>query len=275
MSRSSLDIDVSVVELVLTKFIRNEFYKAGFKRAVIGLSGGIDSALSCLLAASALGPSNVCAILLPSEISNPQSLEHARLVIDKLGVSSEQIDISPITKPLFQVSPEINARRRGNVMARTRMLILFDRSMAWKALVLGTSNKSELLLGYGTLFGDLASAVNPLGDLYKTQVRQLAQAMDVPSPIIEKAPTADLIPGQTDEGDLGFTYAEVDKLLQLLVDERYSLEETIAAGFEPDLVERVVERIRWSHFKRTMPIIPKLSGRTVGHDFRYLRDANQ
>lgn len=275
MRRPNLHIDVTVVELVLTKFVLDEFTKAGFSKAVIGLSGGIDSALSCYLAAAALGPSNVCAVMMPYETSSLTCLEHAELVIERLGVHSERIDITPIVTPLFELSPGINDHRRGNVMARARMMILFDRSQAQSALVVGTSNKSELLLGYGTLYGDLASAINPIGDLYKTQVRQLAQAMKIPAAIIEKAPTADLIPGQTDEGDLGFTYADVDKLLQLLVDERYSEQEVVDAGFNPDFVERVVNRIQWSHFKRTLPIIPKLSGRTVGHDFRYLRDSKR
>lgn len=158
-------------------------------------------------------------------------------------------------------------------MARARMMILFDRSATWRGLVIGTSNKTELLLGYGTIYGDLASAINPVGDLYKTQVRQLARAVGIPEIIIDKAPSADLIPGQTDEGDFGFTYAEVDRVLYLLVDERLSPEEVIAAGFEQRFVQTVVNMIRRSHFKRSLPIIPKISSRTIGHDFRYLRDS--
>lgn len=267
-----LTIDNQVVTLVLTRFIHNELTKAGFQKAVLGLSGGIDSALSCYLAAAALGPENVLAIRMPYRASSPESLEHAQLVIDDLGVQSETVDITPMVEPLFEASPDINAARKGNIMARMRMTILFDRSAAWQALVIGTSNKSEMLLGYGTIYGDLASAVNPLGDLYKTQVRQLARSIGVPQPIIEKAPSADLIPGQTDEGDLGFTYAEVDRLLYMLVDERYSTDECVEVGYPRPFVQTALEMVRKAQYKRVMPIIPKLSGRTIGHDFRYLRD---
>lgn len=273
MNHKQLSLDVSFVEQLLTKFIHDEITKVGFSRAVIGLSGGIDSALSCYLAAKALGGENLLAIRMPYKASAPESLAHAQLIIDDLGLPSETIDITPIVDPFFDTSPGIDANRRGNVMARSRMLILFDRSAAWHGLVVGTSNKSELLLGYGTIYGDLASAVNPIGDLYKTQVRQLARAIGVPGEIIDKAPTADLIPGQTDEGDFGFTYADVDRLLHLLVDERYSFDEVVAQGFEGTFVKTVAAMIRRSHYKRAMPIIPKISGRTIGHDFRYLRDS--
>lgn len=152
------------------------------------------------------------------------------------------------------------------------MTVLFDRSAAWNALVVGTSNKTELLLGYGTIFGDLASALNPIGDLYKTQVRQLARAMGVPDVIVNKAPSAELIPGQTDEGDLGFTYAQVDQLLYLLVDERYTPEEAEAEGFERPFIDSVMKMIQNGQYKRMIPVIPKISARSIGHDFRYLRD---
>lgn len=267
-----LTIDTQVVKLVLTRFIHNELTKAGFQHAVLGLSGGIDSALSCYLTAAALGPENVLAIRMPYETSSPESLEHAQLVIDDLGVQSETIDITPMVEPLFEASQDINPGRKGNIMARMRMTILFDRSAAFQALVIGTSNKSEMLLGYGTIYGDLASAVNPLGDLYKTQVRQLARAIGVPQSIIEKPPTADLIPGQTDESDLGFSYAEVDRLLYMLVDERHSTNECVEAGYPRPFVQTALEMVRKAQYKRVMPIIPKLSGRTIGHDFRYLRD---
>jgi NAD+ synthase len=267
-----LTIDNQVVTLVLTRFIHNELTKAGFKKAVLGLSGGIDSALSCYLAAAALGPENVLAIRMPYKASSPESLQHAQLVIDDLGVQSETVDITPMVEPLFEASAEINAARKGNIMARMRMTILFDRSAAWQALVIGTSNKSEMLLGYGTIYGDLASAVNPLGDLYKTQVRQLSRSIGVPQPLIDKPPSADLIPGQTDESDLGFTYAEVDRLLYMLIDERYSTDECVEVGYPRPFVQTALEMVRKAQYKRVMPIIPKLSGRTIGHDFRYLRD---
>ncbi len=267
-----LTIDVQVTTTVLVQFLRNEIHKAGFRRAVLGLSGGIDSALSCYLAVQALGPENVLAVRMPYAASSPESLEHANLVITDLGIPHETIEITPMVEPLFAASPGITPLRKGNIMARTRMMTIFDRSAAWNALVVGTSNKTELLLGYGTIFGDLASAVNPIGDLYKTQVRQISRAIGVPAAIIDKAPSADLVPGQTDESDFGFTYEEADTLLQLMVDERYTREDVLAEGFAPELVRRLEQMMQRSQYKRTMPIIPKISGRTVGHDFRYLRD---
>jgi NAD+ synthase len=272
MIKSKLQIDADVTAQVLTNFLQNEIGKAGFRRAVLGLSGGVDSALSCVLAARALGPENVLALRLPYRASSPESLSHADLVIEALGIESETIDITPMVDPFFEVSPDISPNRKGNVMARARMSVIYDRSAAWRALVVGTSNKTELLLGYGTIFGDLASAVNPIGDLYKTQIRQMARALDVPDVIIQKAPSADLIPGQTDEGDFGFTYEEVDQLLALLVDERYSKEEAVDAGFARPFVDQVWRLVQQSQFKRALPIIPKISDRSVGHDFRYLRD---
>lgn len=270
--RTRLQIDTSLAIHVLTRFVYNELTKVGFKRAVLGLSGGIDSAVSCYLAARALGPENVLALRLPYVTSSPASLEHAQLIIEDLGVNSETVDITPIVEPLFDASPQMTPNRKGNCMARTRMMIVFDRSAAWNALVVGTSNKTEILLGYGTIYGDLASAVNPIGDLYKTQIRQVAEELGVPQAVVDKAPSADLIPGQTDEGDFGFLYEDVDPLLQIMVDERYLPEEAVAAGFPASFVKNVMDMVRKSHFKRTLPIIPKLSGRTVGHDFRYLRD---
>jgi len=270
--RNKLHIDTDLAIQVLTRFIHNELTKVGFRRAVLGLSGGIDSAVSCYLAARAMGPENVLALRLPYATSSASSLEDAQLIIEELGINSETLDITTIVEPLFDLSPGINANRKGNIMARTRMVTIFDRSAAWNALVVGTSNKTEILLGYGTIYGDLASAVNPIGDLYKTQLRQVAQKLGVPRSIIDKAPSADLLPGQTDEGDFGFAYEDVDPLLYLLVDERYLPEEAVATGFPATFVKRVLKMMRVNHFKRTLPVIPKLSGRTVGHDFRYLRD---
>ncbi len=270
--KDKLHIDTKVTQLVLTSFLQNEIGKAGFSRAVLGLSGGIDSALSCYLAVKALGAANVLALRLPYQASSAESLSHANLVIEALGIPSETVEITDMVEPLFAASPGISAHRKGNVMARARMVVIYDRSAAWNGLVVGTSNKTELMLGYGTIFGDLASAVNPIGDLYKTQVRQLARAMGVPEAIINKAPSADLMPGQTDEGDLGFTYEKVDQLLYLMVDERYSTQEAVEAGFTPEMVQRVWEMVRQAQYKRTLPLIPKISDRTISHDFRYLRD---
>lgn len=272
MTTIDLTINTDLVRKILTGFIRSEITRMGFERAVVGLSGGIDSALSCYLAAEALGPQNVLAVRMPYRTSSPDSLEDAQKVIDALGVQSITIPITEIVEPLFERFPEMDAVRRGNIMARARMIVLYDQSAAFRGLVVGTGNKTEILLGYTTLYGDSACAINPLGDLYKTQVRQLARAMGVPESILTKPPSADLWKGQTDEGELGFTYAEVDRLLYLLVDERYSPEECIEAGFAPEFVRQVMERIRRNQFKRMPPIIAKLSYRTVGYDFLYLRD---
>jgi NAD+ synthase len=267
-----LHIDTDVAQLVLSKFLHNEITKAGFQRAVLGLSGGLDSALACYLAVAALGADNVMAVRMPYRTSSADSMNHAGLVIEALDVHNETVDITDMVDPLAEVSPEITPNRKGNIMARSRMIVLYDRSAAWNALVVGTSNKSEMLLGYGTIYGDMASAVNPLGDLYKTQVRQLARAMGVPEPILNKKPSADLIPGQTDEGELGFTYERVDQLLYLIVDERYSPEEAVAAGFSHEFVDEVLQMVKRSQYKRSLPVIPKVSDRSIGHDFRYLRD---
>jgi len=269
---AKLRIDPELTRNVLKHFLRDEIRKVGFEKAVIGLSGGIDSAVACYLVAQAIGPQNVLALRLPYKTSSPDSLTHAQMVIDALGVQADTIDITPMVDPLFERLPDMDAKRKGNVMARQRMVVWYDRSAAIGGLVIGTSNKTELLLGYGTLFGDMAAAVNPLGDLYKTQVRTLAQHLGVPQPIIDKAPSADLWIGQTDEGELGLTYAEADRLLVLLVDERYTPVEAIEAGFNRALVERVWRMVRVNHFKRRGPIIAKLSSRTIGVDFNYLRD---
>ena len=267
-----LHIEPKVAELVLTKFLENEIGKAGFQKAVLGLSGGIDSALSCYLVAKALGPENVLALRLPHQASSAESLAHADLVIEALSIRSETVEITGMVESLVDASPNMTAHRKGNIMARARMTVIFDRSLRESALVIGTSNKTELMLGYGTIFGDLASAVNPIGDLYKTQVRQLSRALGVPDIIIDKAPSADLIPGQTDEDDFGFSYEKVDQLLYLMLDERYSSDEAVAEGFERPFVERVLKMVQRSQYKRTMPIIPKISDRSITHDFRYLRD---
>lgn len=267
-----LTINTDLARKILTGFIQSEITRAGFSRAVVGLSGGIDSAVSCYLAAEALGAENVLALRMPYKTSSADSLEHAQMVIDILGVQSLTIPITEMVEPLFERFPEMSPIRRGNVMARARMIILYDQSEAFGGLVIGTGNKTEILLGYTTLYGDSACAINPNGDLYKTQLRQLARAMDIPPVIVEKAPSADLWLGQTDEGELGFTYADVDQLLYLLVDKRFTPEDCIQAGFQESFVRDVVNRVRRSHYKRLMPPIAKLSNRTVGYDFLYLRD---
>ena len=272
MKAIDLTIHTGLARTILTGFIRSEVRRVGFERVVIGLSGGIDSALVCVLAAEALGADNVFALRLPYQSSSPDSLEHAQLIIDQFKVRSETLDITPMVDPYFAHEGGISRERKGNIMARARMIVLYDYFYAHKNLVIGTSNKTEILLGYTTLWGDMASAINPIGDLYKTQVFQLSRALNIPELIINKPPSADLWIGQTDEGELGFTYSEVDKLLLLLVDGRYRPEECVTAGFDEKFVQTVVTRIRRNQFKRMMPLIAKLSNRTVGYDFLYLRD---
>jgi len=274
-----LNINTDLARRLLVGFLHEEITRVGITRAVIGLSGGIDSALSCFLAAEALGPENVLAVRMPYRTSAPESMADAQKVIDQLqkvidqlGVQHLTVEITDMAEPLLKRFPEMSNVRRGNIMARTRMIVLYDQSSAFGGLVVGTSNKTEIMLGYSTLFGDSACALNPIGDLYKTQVRQLSRALGVPASILDKAPSADLWPGQTDEKEMGLTYEGVDRLLYLLVDQRYKPEECIEAGFDAGFVQMVVERIRRNHFKRIMPPIAKVSRRTVGYDFLYLRD---
>ncbi len=262
----------ALLQRILTAFIANEVHKVGMERVVVGLSGGVDSALSAFLATKALEPEHVLALKMPYKTSSKESLEHADLVIAATGIQSLAVDISPQIDAYFARFPEADNLRRGNKMARERMTILYDHSARWQALVLGTSNKTELLLGYGTLHGDMASAVNPLGDLYKTQVWALAEFVGVPRPIVEKQPSADLWAGQTDEAELGFSYREIDELLYLMVDQRYSREELCAEGFAAVFIDQISHRIMNSQYKRRLPVIAKVSQRTIDRDFRYARD---
>ena len=272
MINVDLTINTDVAHQILTGFIKSEVNRVGYSRAVIALSGGIDSALSYVLAVEALGKENVLAIRMPYKASSPESLEHAEMMVNQFGTQCETVEITPMVEPFFAINSEISKQRKGNIMARQRMIVLYDRSETFKGLVVGTSNKTEILLGYTTLWGDMASALNPIGDLYKTQLRQLSRALGIPSAIIDKAPSADLWMGQTDEGELGFTYEDVDKLLYLLVDQRYSVQECIEEGFDEEFVHSVMNRVRRHQFKRMLPPIAKLSNRTIGYDFLYLRD---
>ena len=267
-----LSLNCDLLRRVLTGFIVNEVRKAGFSRVVVGLSGGVDSSLSAFLGAEALGAENVWALLMPYRTSSPESQEHAELVVKQLGIQSDVIEITPMVDAYYERFPEADQVRRGNKMARERMTILFDHSAKLKALVLGTSNKTELLLGYGTLYGDMASALNPIGDLYKTQVRTLAAHLGVPAEIVAKKPSADLWVGQTDEEELGFTYEAVDRLLYYLVDRRYELPALLELGFPTDFVHTVLRRVQSSQYKRRPPLIAKISVRTIDRDFRYPRD---
>jgi NAD+ synthase len=269
-----LFVDAAPVEKILTAFLRAETGSAGFSKGVLGLSGGLDSAVVCYLAAKALGPENVTAVLMPAEgVSSADSIEHAELVVRETGVRSRVVDVGGMAGEYLRLVPDAGVLRRGNVYARCRMIVLYDLSAEVGALVLGTSNKTELLLGYGTLFGDLASAVNPIGDLYKTHVRQLAEHLGVPEPIRVKPPTADLWPGQRDEDELGASYDALDAALVRLIDDREDPARLVEDGLDPAFVRGVVERVRRNQYKRRMPIIAKLSKRTIGPDFRMPRDA--
>ena len=273
-----MQLNTDLARKMLVDFIRTEITRAGFQRGVLGLSGGIDSALVAFLAAEALGKENVLGVLMPYRTSNPSSRADAENAAAQLGIATRVIDISPMVDPYLDLEglqdlPGL-ARRRGNVMARQRMIVLYDQSEDFHALVIGTSNKTEALLGYTTQFGDNAAAIQPITDLYKCQVRQLARAMGVPQSIIDKAPSADLWQGQTDEGELGFTYDQADAILYRLVDERRRIDDVIAMGFDERIVRRIVELIRRNHFKRVMPPVAKISGRTIGVDFLYDRDWN-
>jgi NAD+ synthase len=268
----ALSIDTEVVTDILLGFIRDEVGKVGFERVVLGLSGGVDSALVAALAARALGPERVIPVIMPYRSSSPESEADARTVCAQLGLEPIVVDISAQVDAYFERFADADRGRRGNKMARERMSVLYDMSWAHRALVIGTSNKTELLLGYGTIHGDMAHALNPLGDLYKTQVFAMARALDLPQRVVEKPPSADLWEGQSDEQELGFQYAVVDMLLYHLVDERRTREELRALGFDDAFMDLVGARLRDNQYKRRLPIIAKLSTRTIDRDFRYPRD---
>jgi len=272
MKVHDLHLDYALVEDILKAFLLNEIRKFGFNSIVLGLSGGIDSAVVCELAVRALGAEHVLAIMMPYSSSSADSLEHAELMINKLGIQAEEIAISPVADAFFSSVPNDQLLRRGNIMARTRMIFLYDVSARDGRLVVGTSNKTELLLGYGTLFGDMASAVNPIGDLYKTQIRGLARHLGIPEPLIVKSPSADLWEGQSDEADLGFSYEEVDLLLYMMLEKRMDKAAILNEGIAEPFYDRVRKMVVRNQYKRMMPVIAKITARTPGIDFRYARD---
>jgi NAD+ synthase len=272
MTEQDLHFDYDIVEDILTSFLVNETRKFGFTSLVLGLSGGIDSAVVCELAVRALGREHVLALMMPYATSSPESLADALLMTGRLGIAAEEVSITPAVEAFFVSVPADAQLRRGNIMARTRMVCLYDVSARDGRLVVGTSNKTELLLGYGTIFGDMASAINPLGDLYKTQVRGLARHLGIPERIIDKVPSADLWQGQSDEADLGFSYGEVDLLLYMMLEKRMDREAVLSAGVSGDFYDRVRKMVVRNQYKRMMPVIAKISGRTPGIDFRYARD---
>jgi len=260
---------------VIIGFIRSQLEQTGFGRLVVGLSGGVDSATVAYLAARAIGPDNLLAVRMPYRTSSPDAETDALRVVTALGCRSELVEITPMVEPMLALISDGDAAalrvRRGNVMARQRMIVLYDRSAGFDALVAGTGNKTEALLGYGTLYGDMACAIAPIGDLYKSQLRAVAEALGVPGEIVAKPPSADLWAGQTDEGELGATYDALDRVLFALVDRRWSVERCVASGLDATLVAWVADRVARNEFKRQLPPVAKLSLRTPGIDHLYPR----
>ena len=268
-------VDAALAVGIIVDFIRRQLDQAGFSRLVVGLSGGVDSATVAFLAGRAIGPDNLLAVRMPYATSSEASETDALRVVTALGCRTERVDISPMVDPMLALitddDPTARNVRRGNVMARQRMVVLYDRSAAFDALVIGTSNKTEALLGYGTLHGDMAAALAPIGDLYKTQLRAVAAELGVPEEVVAKPPSADLWPGQTDEGELGRSYDMLDRALYALVDRRWSVDRCERAGLPRDLVEWVERRVARMEFKRQLPPVAKLSLRTPGFDHLYPR----
>ena len=255
----------------LEHFLDNEVRKTGLQKVVIGLSGGLDSAVVAVLAHRAFGDDLLC-VKMPSQYSSQNSLDDADALCKDFGLKNETASIEPMLRAYEELNPNLDNLRKGNFSSRMRMATLFDISAREGALVLGTSNKSELMLGYGTLYGDLASAVNPIGDLYKSEVFELAEYLNVTPSIIQKPPSADLWDGQSDEADLGYTYAQLDEAMKLYVEERLTHKEILQRGVDEKMLDMIIERIFRNHFKRKMPVIAKLTSRTINHDFNYPRD---
>ncbi|GLV47914.1 NH(3)-dependent NAD(+) synthetase [Thermus sp. LT1-2-5] len=258
-----LELNWPLVADFLTRFIREELAWRGYAKALVAVSGGVDSATTLALAVRALGPENVHALFLPHRDSSPLSREHAHLVAQTFGVALEEVDITPMVEGYAALTPDLTPHRKGNVMARARMIVLFDKSEAYKALPLGTGNKTERLFGYFTWHGDDTPPVNPLGDLYKTQVWRLAEYLRVPEAVVKKPPTADLIPGQTDEGDLGVRYLRADVILEHYL-KGYPDAYILSLGYTEEEVRRVKERVNRTHWKRALPTVALLSSTAIG-----------
>jgi len=268
-------VNAPQVVSVIIGFIRRQLEQTGFERLVVGVSGGVDSATVAHLAVRAAGPDSVMAVRMPFRSSAAESETDALRVIGALGCDSQRVDITPMAEPMLTLigdGDEADVRvRRGNVLARLRMIVLYDRSAAFDALVCGTSNKTEALLGYGTLHGDMAAAIQPIGDLYKSQLRAVATELGVAPDIVAKPPSADLWPGQTDEGELGATYDDLDRILYALVDRRWTAERCVGAGLDQALVRWTADRVARYEFKRQTPPVAKVSLRTPGIDHLYPR----
>ena len=259
-----LAIDGDLVHKWLVAFLKDEVLRRrGFTRGIVGVSGGVDSSLTAFLAAEALGEDNVIAVRMPYRTSSPESLAHAQLVTDKLGIRSLTVDISAAVDGYLAQIGDADPTRKGNVMARERMIVLFDLSAKEQALPIGTSNKSERLLGYFTWHADDTPPVNPLGDLFKTQVYALARHVGVPEQILAKPPTPDLVPGQETERDYGFTYTQADPILYYLI-RGYKPEDVVARGFDAALVAAVHRRLDSTHWKRRLPTVAMVSGTAIG-----------
>jgi len=255
----------------LQRFLDNEVRKTGLNRVVVGLSGGLDSAIVAVLAQKTFKDDLLC-VKMPSQYSSQSSLDDADALCRDFGINAVTASIEPMLKVYEELNPDMDNLRKGNLSSRLRMTTLFDYSARENALVLGTSNKSELMLGYGTLYGDLSSAINPIGDLYKSEAYELAEYLGVTKSIIDKAPSADLWDGQSDEDDLGYTYAQLDEAMKLYVEDRLSKEEIVNKGIDKKMLDMIIGRIFRNQFKRKMPIIAKLTSRTINHDFNYPRD---
>ncbi|MBL7191371.1 NAD+ synthase [bacterium] len=268
----SLRLNWTLAEDILTRFIKTEVNRTGMNKVVIGVSGGVDSALSCMLGVKALGKDNVFALIMPYKDSAVANIEDSEKFCKALNIEYRKIDITPLSETYFKSNPDMSRVRRGNFLARLRMALLFDVSAEKSALVLGTGNKTEALLGYTTWYGDSACSLNPIGDLYKTQVWDFAAYLEIPQRIIDKAPSADLWPGQTDEDEMGLDYPAADKILHRLADLRLKPDEIIRNGFKEEIVKKVVSLVKRYQFKRMTPLIAKISPRTVGSDFIYSRD---